>query len=109
MSLWLVEMSIVILSGYALRTGSEDAFQLALRTRTRFLPGLYDWNLYGPEEKGCRPYLDLVSMSWRTGEAEGRDSTCSKSELALGRWKTIVLSSGVEIALRPSLSLDVSL
>ncbi len=48
-------------------------------------------------------------MSWRTGEAETRPSTSWKSELASGRWKTTVLSSGVVIAFRPSLSLDVSL
>src|SRR3954452_10164926 len=99
----------VILSGYALRIGSEDCFQFVLRTRVRSLPGLYDWNLYGPEEKGCRPYLDLVSMSWRTGEAEVMASTCLKSEFADGRWKTIVLASGVSIAFRPRWSLAVSL
>ncbi|MEU6444972.1 hypothetical protein, partial [Streptomyces sp. NPDC047046] len=32
-----------------------------LRTRVSDLAGLYDSNLYGPEEKGCSPYLDLVS------------------------------------------------
>ncbi|CAM5675013.1 hypothetical protein STENM36S_04614 [Streptomyces tendae] len=73
------------------------------------MPWLYDWNLYGPEENGCRPYLDLVSLSWRTGEAEVSASTSSKSELAFGSLKTMVLSSGVSIAFRPSLSFDLSL
>ena len=58
---------------------------------------------------GWRPYLDLVSLSWRTGDAETRASISSKSELATGSLKTMVLSSGVSMAFRPSLSAEVSL
>src|SRR4051794_33999123 len=109
MSLALVKKLTVILSGYALRTGSEACFHSGLRTRIRLLFGVYDWNLYGPDENGLRPYLDLVSMSWRTGDAEVSASISSKSEFASGSLKTTVLSSGVSIAFRPSLSADLSL
>lgn len=97
------------LSGRALRTVSVLASHLSLRTSLMDLFGVYDCHLYGPEEKGFRPYLALVSLSWRTGEAAGMASICRKSPLATGSLKTMVLSSGVSIAFRPSLSAEVSL
>ncbi|CAM5252270.1 hypothetical protein SANTM175S_01638 [Streptomyces antimycoticus] len=98
-----------ILSGRAGRIGSDAFFQLLLRTSDRLLPGVYDRTLYGPEENGRLVYLAPVSLSAFTGEPVGIASICSKSPLGLARLKTMVLSSGVWIPFRPSLSLDLSL
>src|SRR6476661_141875 len=88
----------VTLSGRAGRIGSEALFHLSLRTRTAPLPGLYDWTLYGPEEKGWLVYWAPLSLDALTGEPVGIASICSKSPLGLGSRKMMVFASGVSIA-----------
>ena len=98
-----------ISSGSALRIGSVDWSQLELRTRTTFLPGSMDLNMYGPEEIGWSAYLSPLSLAAGTGAAPPIASRYGKSAKADLRWKTIVLSSGVSTDLRPSFFGSVSL
>lgn len=60
-------------------------------------------------ENGRWVYFAPVSFAAFTGEPDGMARNCSKSPLGLGSLKTMVLSSGVSIVLRPSLSADLSL
>ena len=53
-------MLTLISSTYAFRSGSLDAFQAGLRTKSMLLPGLYDAILYGPSEIVCWASAELI-------------------------------------------------
>src|SRR6266487_202280 len=79
---WLTVSFTVILSTYALRTGSVDAFQAGLREYAIDLVGTHLSTLYGPSDGKLLPSSVLagryLSDSTGAGEKAGRVSMPTK-------------------------------